>query len=251
MHERVQCFISMASVPSRNLPAPPLPPRRRAPIPPPLTKDYEVREVFRCPETSATPSEISALDSGISESSSVSSLPLVTNSSPEAVNNNFSKLSLESDIYDSSVLSLPVDSHFSRSVSLTENNLRRPPIPPVRKDSIKSSRKISKSQKQKISFEEKFSKRFHSSDQFPPALPLSTGKKTYPTKELFTSSSYSPQETEEEEEEETIPAECLKKKNKKPQRLSLDPGALFSKMMFGTPKSKHNKIVKKSANSSR
>ena len=130
-------------------------------------------------------------------------------------------------------------------------------MPPVRKDSIKSTRKISKTIKLKSSFEDKFSKRFHSSDQFPPALPLSTGKKTYPTKELFTSSSYSPQETEEEdnaEEVETKPVECLKKKAKKSQRMSLDPGALFSKMMFGTPKtpkSKHNKIDKKTANSSR
>jgi len=242
----------MNSVPPRRPPAPPLPPRRRAPIPPPLPKDYEVREVFRCEKT-ATPSEISGLDSGISESSSVCSLPLVTNSSPENVNNNFSKLSLESEIYDSSVLSLPADSLFSRSVSLTENNLRRPPLPPVRKDSIKSARRISKTIKLKSSFEDKFSKRFHSSDQFPPVLPLSTEKKTYPTKELFTSSSYSPQDTEEDdnEEEEAIPAECLKKKPKKPQRMSLDPGTLFSKMMFGTPKSKPNKIDKKTANSSR
>ena len=244
----MQYFIRMTSVPPRRPPAPPLPPRRRAPIPPPLPKDYEVREVFGCEKT-ATPSEISSgLDSGISESSSVCSLPLVTHSSPENVNNNFSKLSLESDIYDSSVLSLPADSLFSRS--LTENNLRRPPLPPVRKDSIKPAKKISKIVKLKPSFEDKFSKRFHSSDQFPPVLPLSTEKKTYPTKELFTSSSYSPQETEEEEEE-TIPAECSKKKAKKPQRMSLDPGALFSKMMFGTPKSKPNKIDKKTANSPR
>ena len=115
-----------------------------------------------------------------------------------------------------------------------------------------SSRKISKNQKLKVSFEEKFSKRFHTSDQFPPVLPLSGGKKTYPTKELFTSSSHSPQETEEEEEEEMrIPAESLKKKEKKAQRLSLDPGSLFSKIRFGTPKSKHNKIEKKTADSSR
>lgn len=249
----------MTSVPTRKLP--PLPPKRRAPIPPPLAKDYEVRGVLRCETAAAPPSEISALDSGISESSSVSSLPLVTNSSVlssshDNVNNNFSKLSLESENFDSSQLSLPVDSslreersdNFSRSLSLSQNNLRRPPLPPIRKDSIKSSRKISKSVK--LSFEEKFSNRFHSSDQFPPALPLSTGEKTYPTKELFTSSSYTPPETEEfdnEEEENAIPAVCSKKKEKKPPRMSLDPGALFSRMMFGTPKSKHNK----SANSSR
>ena len=259
----------MTSVPTRPLPAPPpppppLPPKRRAPIPPPVPRDYEVREVFRCETAAAPASEISALDSGISESSSVSSLPLVTNSStlsssPENVNNNFSKLSLESDIYDASVLSLPVDSAlreeksdiFSRSLSLTQNTLRRPPAPPVRKDSIQSARKIPRSPK--LSFEEKFSTRFHSSDQFPPAMPPTGGKKTYPTKELFTSSST--QETEEddivEEEEHAIPAECLKKKDKKPHRMSLDPGGLFSRMMFATPKSKQTKVNKKSANSSR
>ena len=151
----------MTSVPTRKLP--PLPPKRRAPIPPPVARDYEVRG-----ETAAAPSsEISALDSGISESSSVSSLPLVTNSSVlssshDNVNNNFSKLSLESENYDSSDLSLPVDSslreeksdNFSRSPSLTQNSLRRPPVPPIRKDSIKSSRKTPKSVK--LSFEEKF-----------------------------------------------------------------------------------------------
>ena len=118
---------------------------------------------------------------------------------------------------------------------------------------MSSARKISKNQKLKVSFEEKFSKRFHSSDQFPPVLPLSGGKKTYPTKELFTSS-YSTQETEEDDNEEVhanIAAESLKKREKKPQRLSLDPGSLFSKMRFGTPKSKQNKIEKKTNISSR
>jgi len=219
----------MTSIPSRRPPPPP--PRRRSPL---VSKDPDV---FWREASSGT-------DSGISESSSVSSLPLVTSSSPQ-------EHCLESDMSDSglgpadveplhsvSVLSLPSCSSASREVksesellstSLVVNNksLRRPPAPPVRTDSIRSTRKIIRTPKLKLSFEDKFS--FRSCEYLPQPLPLSAEKKSYPSKELF---SWSPSPTKEREEEEPLP-ESLKRKEKKSQRLSLDPAGLWSRMGFG------------------
>ena len=212
----------MTSVPSRRPPPPP--PRRRAPITP---KD---------PDYCGT-------DSGISESSSVSSLPLITSYSPDKVDNDLSKLSLDSEMSESglkeaslsaSVLSLPSNSYrraksevFSTSLVLQQNTLRRPPAPPVRSDSVS---KMTRSPEPKLSFEQKFS--FHSCEDLPAPPPLSAEKKSYPTKELFASS---PSPSKENEEPGLL-QDSIKKKVKKPHRLSLDPASLLNKIRFGGAK---------------
>merc|ERR1719342_1269156 len=74
------------------------------------------------------------------------------------------------------------------SNTISTNNLnsivRKPaPKPPVRKDSIKTSKKKTL----KFNLEDRFKDKFHAEELLPPPLPFSKCRKTYPTKELFAS----------------------------------------------------------------
>jgi len=139
---------------------------------------------------------------------------------------------------EASVISLPSlpyrDSNhelFSTSLGFSRKNLRRPPLPPVRNDSMKKTMsKMIRSPRAFQSFEEKFS--FNMMEDFPAPLPLTIVKKSYPSKELF---GCTPSPCKKEEEEDFMPLESVKKTVKKQQRLSLDPAALFSRFRTKIP----------------
>ena len=224
----------MTSLPLRRPPPRPPPPRRRVPI---VAKDPDVD----CTDASC------GTDSGISESSSVSSLPLVTSSPPGDLHLDTSDISDSGlgqadtePLHSVSVLSLPSSSlrevkpQVLSTSLVVDKSLRRPPAPPVRTDSIRSTKKITRSSKHKVPFEEKFS--FHRFEELPPPppLPQSAEKKSYPSKVLF---NCSPSPPKERVEQEPLPlTDSLKKREKKSQRLSLDPAGIWLRMGFGGSK---------------
>ena len=196
----------MEAVKSKTLRKPPPPPPRRH-----QGSSSETPAQFHV-STSARSCEESSLDSGISTSSSLSSLPstasleiTVNDQDTSDYSRNFNSTAVEEDspllgeislaLTNSSltsVLSLPPELTVNDEESALEpisTSLTIPrkaaPKPPVRRDSIRSDAPKRNRISSKYNLEERFSTKFHPVESFPPPSPLSNCQKTYPTKELF------------------------------------------------------------------
>ena len=197
----------MEAVKSKALRKPPPPPPRRH-----QGSSSETPAQFQV-STSTRSCEESSLDSGISTSSSLSSLPstasleiTVNDQDTSDYSRNFNSTALDEDspllreislaLTNSSltsVLSLPPELTVNDEESALEpisTSLTIPrkaaPKPPVRRDSIRSDDVPKRNRiSSKYNLEERFSTKFHPVESFPPPSPLSNCQKTYPTKELF------------------------------------------------------------------
>ena len=190
---------------------------RKPPPPPPRRHQESSAETpsnsqAQVPTRKNSCEESSSVDSGISTSSSSSSLPStasleITVNDHDAIDysRTFNSTAFDEDspflreislaLQNSSlasVLSLPQESSAKDEeieLERTSTSLIIPrkaaPKPPVRRDSIRSEPPRNRKSSSKYKLEERFASQFHSYENLPSPPPFTNCQKTYPTKELF------------------------------------------------------------------